>query len=73
MSSLLRSGQNISQVLRNISVRRRPAGFAWIFYTGLMRSDDRKSLVDKSVGSGDMLGLMKTVQLISQRLRYTLR
>ena len=72
MSSLLRSGQNISQVLRNMSVRRRPAGFAGIFYTGLMRSGGRKSLVDQSVGEGGMLGLMKIVQLISQRLRYTL-
>jgi hypothetical protein len=73
MSSLIRSTQNISQVLRNISTRRARAGFAQIFYTGLMRTDDRKGVVNQSLAWTGMFGLMKIGQLISQRLRYTLR
>jgi hypothetical protein len=70
MPSLLRSGQIISQVLRDKVAR---AGFAPDFYIGLMRSEDSKELLDQALALRAPFGLMKIDQLISRRLRYTLR
>lgn len=70
MPSLLRSGQIISQVLRDKTAR---AGFAPDFYTGLMRAQARKNPVNQSLPRGGVLQLMNVRQLISQGLRYTLR
>lgn len=70
MPSILRSGQLISQVLRNKAAR---AAFAPDFYTGLMRARKRKGLRDQSLAAGGVPGLMNVTRLISQGLRYTLR
>ena len=70
MSSLIRSAQLISQVLRN---KLGCVGFARNFYTGLMRAGKMKSLTDQAVGAIDAAGLMNVGRFNPQGLRYTSR
>ena len=70
MSSLIRSSQNNSQVLRDISA---PAGFAPDFYTRLMRSEAPRNLLDQALALRVLSGLMNVARLMPQGLRYTLR
>jgi hypothetical protein len=70
MSSLLRSGQLISQVLRN---KLGCVGFARNFYTGLMRAEKMKSLTDQAVKARTRAGLMNVTRFNPQGLRYTSR
>jgi hypothetical protein len=70
MSSLIRSGQNNSQVLRDKTA---DAGFGPNFYTGLMPGEVSKKLLDQTLALLMPSGLMNVAGLIWQRPRYTLR
>jgi hypothetical protein len=70
MPSLIRSGQFISQVLRNKAAH---VGFVRNFYTGLMRAGKVKSLADQAVVTRSPAGLMNVARFNPQCLRYTLR
>ncbi|WP_141512279.1 hypothetical protein [Ramlibacter sp. WS9] len=70
MSSLMRSGQLISQVFRNKAAR---VGRVRNFYTGLMRVEEMKSLLDQAVATIDGTGLMSDGRFNPQSLRYASR
>jgi hypothetical protein len=70
MSSLLRSAQLISHVLRN---KLWCVWFGKNFYTGLMRAEKMKSLMDQAVAAIGGAGLMNGGRFNPQGLRYTSR